>query len=189
MADRLFLSTGTDAVDASLVTKDHALRTFAATEHVPLSRIAAIGDSVNDLPFLTLSGLGLRGIPSNAQPAVRSGLGDFDNKIELQTSFTEAFLEFYAIAGNCGIQYVFADKDGVLVWRDTDAIEHGPSLRTIFSNAGLGTRPFVFVLTGSSYEANIAFLRSFDLAAACEGNPRIRERPFCNLSRERRSSN
>jgi phosphoserine phosphatase len=48
--------------------KAEALRRFAATEHLPMSRTVAIGDGANDLDMLAAAGLG---IAFNAKPIVR----------------------------------------------------------------------------------------------------------------------
>jgi len=54
----VYLSAGTDAVDAALITKDSALKSFASDMGIPLPRIAAIGDSANDIPLLKIPNLG-----------------------------------------------------------------------------------------------------------------------------------
>jgi phosphoserine phosphatase len=48
--------------------KAQALRSFAAAEHLPMSRTVAIGDGANDLDMLAAAGLG---IAFNAKPIVR----------------------------------------------------------------------------------------------------------------------
>src|ERR1019366_2024019 len=48
--------------------KAEALRRFAATEHLPMSRTVAIGDGANDLDMLAAAGLG---IAFTGKPLVR----------------------------------------------------------------------------------------------------------------------
>ncbi len=182
MPAKVFLSAGTDAVDAALITKEHALRAFAAEANLPLGRIGAIGDSVNDLPFLTIAGLGLRAAPLNAQPAVRSAIAALDNCVTLSSMFTEALVEFYREAEERGILYIFADKDGVLIWRDDDTVTYGPLLGDLFRNMGSGPHPFIFVLTGSSYEQNLGLLRALRFSPALSMNPSVAAHPFVILA-------
>jgi len=180
MPDLLYLSASTDAVDAALMTKEHAVTGFASKNQIPLTNIAGIGDSANDLPFLQIPSLGLRGSPANAQPVVRAALANLDHSILLSASFTDGFLEFYRLAEQRGISYVFADKDGVLVWRDSDALSQ--KLSPIFRNMGKGGYPFVFVLTGSSYEQNLEFIQTSGFDGAFAENPRVQEHPFVVLA-------
>lgn len=182
MPDLLFLSASTDAVDAALMTKEHAVTNFAAKEGVPLSKVAGIGESVNDLPFLQIPGLGMRGAPLNAQPAVRTALAQLDRSVLLSVSFSDAFFEFYRLAEQRGISYVFADKDGVLVWSDSEASSQMTALSAVFRNMGTGKFPFVFVLTGSSYDQNLDFIGSYRALGAFEKNPQVKERPFVVLA-------
>jgi len=181
MDGRVYLSASTDAVDAACITKEHAVRDFAKTAQVSLSKIGAIGDSANDLPFLTIPNLGLIGAPLNAQPRVRATVANLKNSIQLSTNFVEAFLEFYRAAEQRGILYIFAGKDGVLAWRQSSA-QQLAGLNAIFRVAGFRPHPFVFVLTGSSYEQNIQFLHSAGLDRAFAQNPKVREHPSLVLA-------
>jgi hypothetical protein len=181
MAEPVYLSASADAVDAALVTKAHAVHAFASTSKVPVSKIGAIGDSVNDLPFLTIPDLGLIGAPLNAQPSVRSTITLLKNSIQLSSSFLDAFLEFYTEAEQRKILYIFTDKDGVLSWKDHKP-EYISALNAVFCTAGLGTHPFVFILTGSSSEQNIHFVRSVGLYTTFAHNPKVREHPFLLLA-------
>jgi len=73
-ANRLAVADGTltGLVDGEIVDaagKAAALREWAATHRVPLSRTIAIGDGANDLLMMAAAGLGLA---FNAKPAVRA---------------------------------------------------------------------------------------------------------------------
>jgi hypothetical protein len=182
MSDLLYLSASTDAVDAALVTIERAVTTFAKANKTPMSKIAGIGDSANDLPFLRVPGLGMRGCPANSQPVVRAEIAKLDSGILLSSSFADGFLEFYELAEKRGISYVFADKDGVLVWKDNDALTHKNALSAVFRGMGLESRPFVFILTGSSREQNVAFIESYNSDGAFASNQKIRELPFIVLA-------
>ncbi|MBI3448898.1 MAG: HAD hydrolase family protein [Acidobacteria bacterium] len=173
--DRLYFSAGTDAVDAALITKATALQAFALNNRIPLGRIAAIGDSSNDIPLLSIPRLGLAGAPANAQSSVKRVLSTIKRAFISEKSVLAGFAEFYAQCEESGIQYVFADRDGVLVWSWRQAEKR--RLRLLFARMGLEGRPFIIVITGSSYEQNVEFMREYRLDSSLSKNRRIRERP------------
>jgi len=175
-ANRIYLSASTDAVDASLVTKDLAIRSFASSTGTPLSRVAGIGDSANDLPFLRISGLGLVGAPSNAQAAVKQALKAIPGSYISTKSVLDGFLDFYARCRDEGIEVVFTDRDGVLTWNEDGGAR--ARLRQLLERMGQNGRPFIIILTGSSYEQNMDFMRHFQLDASLGANPRIRQNPY-----------
>lgn len=175
-ANRIYLSASTDAVDASVVTKDLAIKSFASSTGIPLSRVAGIGDGANDLPFLRISGLGLVGAPSNAQPAVKEALKAIRGAYISTRSVFEGFLDFYARCCDEGIEVVFTDRNGVLIWNEDGRAR--ARLRQILEGMGQNGRPFIIILTGSSYEQNLDFMRHFHLDASLGVNPRIRENPY-----------
>jgi len=175
-ANRIYLSASTDAVDASLVTKDFAIRSFASSTGTPLSRVAGIGDSANDLPFLRISGLGLVGAPSNAQAAVKEALKAIPGSYISTKSVLDGFLDFYARCRDGGIEVVFTDRDGVLIWNEDGGAR--ATLRQLLERMGQNGRPFIIILTGSSYEQNMDFMRHFQLDASLGSNPRIRRNPY-----------
>ena len=173
---RIYLSVSTDAVDASLVTKDLAIKTFTSRVGVPLSRVAGIGDSANDLPFLKIPGLGLAGAPSNAQVAVKQALRTIRGSYISKKSVLDGFLDFYSKCSDAGIEFVFSDRDGVLIWKG-DA-EEKARLKQLLETMGQQSRPFIFILTGSSYEQNIEFMGNYKLDSSLGANQRIRENPY-----------
>jgi hypothetical protein len=175
-ASRIYLSASSDAVDASLVTKDIAIKGFASSRGIPLSRVAGIGEGANDLPFLRISGLGLVGAPSNAQAAVKQALRAIRGSYISTKSVLDGFLDFYARCCGAGIEFVFADRDGVLIWNQDG--EGKFRLRQVLERMGQNGRPFVIILTGSSYEQNVDFMRNYKLDASLGANQRIRENPY-----------
>jgi len=177
---KVFLSASTDAVDAALICKDRVVRDFSAISGTPLEALGAIGDSSNDLPFLLIDGLGLTGAPRNAQEAVRSALRNRTNGIVTRNEFFNGFMEFYRLARKRHISHVFADRDGVLIWNDENS--HAARLHDVFEHMGLEGNPFIFILTGSSYEQNVAFLEAYGIGRTLLCNPCIRAHPYVLLA-------
>lgn len=171
----MYLSASSDAIDASLITKDRAVEAFLRDRRIPARRVAVIGDSVNDLPFLLLPELGLRGAPANAQVAVRDRLRDTPDTFMPAETFTAGFLEFYRVAAQEGMTHVFADRDGVLIGGEPE--QHREALMDLFAQMGVPGRPFVIVLTGSSYAQNQAFMDRHGLDARLMRNAAIARTP------------
>jgi hypothetical protein len=172
----VYFSAGADAVDAALITKDSALKSFASEMGVPLSRIAAIGDSANDVPLIKIPNLGLVGAPNNAQIIVKQTLATIERSYVSNKDFLEGFVDFYARCLDSGIQYVFADRDGVLIWKE-DLAEKS-HLKQIVECMGREGRPFIIVITGSSYEQNVDFMRNYRLNSGLASNEKIRQNPY-----------
>ena len=93
----VYLSASTDAVDAALITKDLALKSFASDIGIPLLRIAAIGDSANALPLLKIPNLGLLGAPNNAQLIVKQTLKATNRSYVSDKDFLDGFVDFYPL--------------------------------------------------------------------------------------------
>lgn len=172
----IYFSSSTDAVDAALLTKDSALKRFALDMGIPLSHIAGIGDSASDIPFLKLPNLGLVGAPNNAQLIVKQMLGTFERAYIANKDFLDGFLDFYEHCLEAGIKYVFADRDGVLIWKED--LPEKRQLREIIECMGQGGRPFIIILTGSSYEQNLDFMLKYKINSDLAMNARIRENPY-----------
>ena len=173
---QIYLSAGTDAVDAALITKDSALKSFASDMGIPLPRIAAIGDSVNDIPLLKIPNLGLVGAPNNAQLIVKQTLETIERSYISNKDFLEGFADFYAHCADTGIEYVFADRDGVLIWKED--LSEKSRLRQIVERMGQEGWPFIVIITGSSYEQNVDFMSKYGLNSSFESNEKIRENPY-----------
>ncbi len=172
----VYLSASTDAVDAALITKDLALKSFASDLGIPLSRIAGIGDSANDIPFLKIPSLGLVGAPNNAQLIIKQILKTIDRSYISNKDFLNGFVDFYARCADAGIEYVFTDRDGVLIWKED--LPEESHLRQIVKRMGQEGRPFIIIITGSSYEQNVDFMSKYRLDSSLASNKRIRENPY-----------
>lgn len=172
----IFLSASTDAVDACGLTKDIAVKKFCEENNINPSRVAGIGDSSNDIPFLSIPGLGLAGAPLNAQPAVKTFLRQKENSFLSSKICWSGFKEFYQKCISRQITHVFADRDGVLICKDPETRKD--DLRDLFLKMGQNDRPFVIVLTGSSYEQNIPFLDSYTLDGSLSANSAVVANPY-----------
>ena len=176
----IYIAANTDAVDAGPITKDIALMAVAKRTCTPLECIGAIGDSVNDLPFLRVSNLGLVGAPRNAQPVVRKFVENAPNGYVSERDYLEGFLDFYARCTAKHLQLVVADRDGVLVWNND---EHEiQSLAKLFATMGNDGHPIVFILTGSSAAQNQDLLRKPAIADALAHNKQVRLYPYLILA-------
>ncbi len=172
----VYLSAGTDAVDAALITKDSALKSFASDMRIPLLRIAGIGDSANDIPFLKIPNLGLVGVPNNAQLIVKQTLETIERSYISNKDFLDGFVDFYTHCLDAGIEYVFADRDGVLIWKED--LPEKSRLRQIVECMGQEGWPFIIIITGSSYEQNMDFMCKYRLNSSLASNEKIRENPY-----------
>ncbi|MDT4328931.1 hypothetical protein RPD76_03385 [Methylomonas sp. MV1] len=172
----LFLSAATDAVDVSLVTKRDAVLRFSQRESLDLGCIAAIGDSENDLPFLEIEGLGLVGVPSNAQPHVRTRVQHLNNSVLLRGEVLEGFIEFYEIAASKGIRHIISDRDGVLIWKSQTEKDIA-ALRGLLLKAAPPTRPSISILTGSSVVQNMQFIADYNLGDSSFCSDWVRAHP------------
>jgi len=173
------LSASPDAIDASIFTKDMAVLSLV-NEGVPLAKIAAIGDGENDIPFLTIPGLAIAAAPLNAQDSVKNLVNSLPNGVSLRSESTQGFLDFYELAKSRQLSHIFADRDGVFDWEDDSARKD--ELFRLFQNMGLDRNPFVFVLTGSSYDQNISFIKKLRIRDAVKDNAAVRKKPFAILA-------
>ena len=158
----IYISASPDAVDVSIITKDIALLQFSTEKKTSLKSIAAIGDGVNDLPFLTIKGLGLIGAPSNAQKEVIKYISKTANGKICEHDFFQGFIEFYKYASESCMSAIFTDRDGVLVSKENDIWM--PNLAELFKKMGSRSKgnflPIIHVLTGSGVEQNKSFIES-----------------------------
>ena len=176
----IYISASPDAVDVSIITKDIALLQFSTEKKTPLKSIAAIGDGVNDLPFLTIEGLGLIGAPSNAQKTVIKYISKTVNGKICKHAFFQGFAEFYKYAAESAISTIFTDRDGVLVSKENDIWM--PNLAALFKKSGSKNRgnflPIIHVLTGSGVEQNKSFVDSINRYADIGSNRYIISDPY-----------
>lgn len=177
--NKLFIMGTGNAVDAGLLLKDKAVIGYAKHHSIPLEQIAAIGDGVNDLAMLTIPCLGLVGAPSNAQAQVKEEVSKLERGLVLSSECFDAFLEFYQRATGQGITHIISDRDGVLT-AEGDHIR-GKEFRELAKTMGIGNNPFVIVLTGSSYEQNVDFIKAYGFDSTIQSNPKVREHPYLVL--------
>lgn len=150
----IYISPNREAVDAGLQTKAGALEKIAAGNNLRLSQIGAIGDGLNDLPFLRVSGLGLVGTPSNGHPKVKEFVSSLKQGVLPDAPYLDGFLHFYNLCSKGGIRHIVSDRDGVLI-KDGDL-----SRGTEFIKA-TSTGPMITVLTSSSARANMPFAERY----------------------------
>jgi phosphoserine phosphatase len=170
----LFLSLNSDAIDVSPSTKHDAVAQILDDYQASAEQAAAIGDSANDLPFLTYADLCFAAAPTNAQPRVREVVASLKNGVNLEREAPRAFLDFYAQCTQQALRLLIADRDGVVRAKvpGADASE----IFGIYRQMGNGFKPFVAILTGSSYEQNLAFIAEYRLDDALRGNEAARQR-------------
>lgn len=160
-----------DAIDAYFFSKRDGFEAIIQRFDISLERIAVIGDGENDLPFLSYSGIGLKGAPSNARDEVKAYLGD-DN-VMFQPGL-DGFLEFYERCAENDIKLIVSDKDGVLQWHDDKS---KLSLVKIWENMGKDGCPLITVLTGASIASSLGFIRQYGLIEASHNNALIKHTP------------
>ena len=172
----LNLSAGPDAADAAFVTKDLALKRFPVQIGKPDLRIAVIGDGVNDLPMLTVPSVVLAGAPQNAQQLVKDTLKTLPFGYIASKCYIDGFLEFYEQCLKRNVDYIFSDRDGVLLWEHD--VREFEILATVLARTGVGSCPRIVVITGSSISQNTALLSNRILISRLTEVDAIRENPY-----------
>jgi hypothetical protein len=173
--DIVYLSANNEAVDAALLTKGMAIPAYAEMHGLPMRQIGAIGDGINDIPFLTVPGLGLVGTPSNAQEKVKQIVGNMRNGYLSSKKVLDAFIEFYQIARERGITHIVSDRDGVLLQKGD--LRRGKEFFDLARRMGLDGNPFITVLTGTAYGQNTDFVADYGLNKLDE-NSSVRSDPY-----------
>jgi len=176
----LYLSASAEAIDAALMTKGTIVTDFSTTQNIPLTKIGAIGDAANDLPFLSLPHLGLRGVTANAQTKVKDKIIDLSNSMITSKEGLEGFEEFYEQCQKRNIQYIFSDRDGVLIWSNTDAVIN--RLHDMLISMDGTIHPYIKILTGSSYEQNTDFIEKYRIRSILKHNPSLNDDPYLILA-------
>jgi len=179
MAETIKLIRGNAGIDATILTKQESVSGIVKYSGFSLEKIAAIGDEVGDLPILKKQGLGFIGAPANAQQPVinfikNSGNGYFSSK---EAFF--GFVDFYNEAIKRKIKLVISDKDGVL--KDGDKT-WGSDFATLAMKMGQGGNPYVVILTGSSYQQNLPFMKEYGLDNRLVNNSMIKDYPYLLLA-------
>lgn len=173
---QLCFSANTDAIDISLHTKETIVNNFIKDRGVELQEVACIGDSKNDLPFLTIPNIGIAAAPSNAQQKVIDTLNTQSNSYISKNKVYEGFIDFYNLCKNRNIKYIFSDRDGVILWKNEHSYHE--EIYELFTQMGHNNNPYVFVLTGSSVEQNIEFINEYKINEACSKNELLSDKPF-----------
>jgi hydroxymethylpyrimidine pyrophosphatase-like HAD family hydrolase len=182
MEETIKLMRSNAAIDAAILTKDKAIDGVVKYSGYSLEKIGAIGDEVIDLPLLTRQGLGFVGAPANAQARVIDFIKNKDNGFISSKEVFDGFLDFYNESVNKGIKLIISDKDGVL----RDEVRKGNSWGLDFAKLALemgqGRKPYVIILTGSSYNQNLPFMKEYGLDKKLEINSKIKDYPFLLLA-------
>lgn len=179
-AGTIKISASTDAIDASIISKDEAVLRFARTSKLSMRDIAAIGDGTNDLPFLELDDLLLVGCPANAQTRVKRIVDRRANGFISASPYLDGFMEFYERAAALGAKAVISDRDGVLL--SPSGRLDDTRIGALLSKIDPANRPMLKILTGSSYEQNIAILANSVITNIASRNPALRQDPFLVLA-------
>jgi 3-deoxy-D-manno-octulosonate 8-phosphate phosphatase KdsC-like HAD superfamily phosphatase len=180
MNETIKLIENNAAVDAAILTKARALDGVARYFGCSLEEMAMIGDEITDLSILTRSGLGLAGAPSNAQERVKDTVRGLRNGFVSQGEVFDGFLDFYREAERLGIRLVISDKDGVL--KDGSNLYGERFREQVALNMGRNGKPYVVVLTGSSYEQNVQFIEQYFPSLRLGANPMVVDYPWLLLA-------
>jgi len=178
--DRMMIMQGSASVEASIMTKDWAVRAIQQQFGCPLSDIAVVGDEANDLPMLTLDGLALAAAPSNAGDAVLSALESQVNGYVSPFKVCDGFFDIYELAAAKGVKAVITDRDGVL--KQGSRVEWGPEFAEIARHMGAHQpyrdQPYIFVVTASGKSQNDKFRQEYGLDRRLAGNLAVQANPW-----------
>ena len=177
--ETLFISTTESAIDCALYTKGMAVLDHAKEKEFDLSKVAAIGDGANDLPFLALEGLCLAGCPANADEAVKAAVlarGGFVSKFEVYLGF----LDFSAQCLQRGVEAIYTDRDQTIL--DKEEFPGALGLATSLRYSGDSGSPFIYVLTGAGQAENKDFIEVINSFYDLEENKFIAADPHIILS-------
>ncbi len=184
MEEKVKLMKNNAAIDAAILTKDMAVEGVIKYFDCPLEKIAAIGDEITDLPLLSKNGLGLVGTVANAQARVKQAVNGLASGYVSQKEFFDGFMDFYNKATQEGIEIIISDRDGVLksdILKSEENIQFGLKFRDLALQMGQARKPYVTILSGSSYEQNIPFMKTYGLDVQLSINPAIVKYPYLLL--------
>lgn len=176
--DRIKIIANTNAVDATIYTKGDAILNYSRANGVALEQIAGIGDELIDISFLTTPGLGFVGTVANAQQQVKDAVRGLSNGFVSKRECLDGFIEFYELARANGISNVVSDRDGVLV-KEGD-FSRGEEFKRLLDKMK-EDYPHIAVLTGSSYEQNVPFMKAYGLDETLKDNPKAKQDPYMLL--------
>jgi len=175
MGNNIKLMKNNACIDATIFTKDEAISGISKRFGIPLEEIAAISDEVGDIPFLKTPGLCFVGAPTNAQDRVKETLSSMENGYVSSLKVYEGFKDFYSRAEKKGAKLVISDRDGVL--KEGSNMQWGEEFRKLALEMGQPSKPLVSVLTGSSYNQNLDFMKKYGLDERLRVNPEVEKHP------------
>lgn len=178
MNNKITIVRNNAAIDALILTKDCVVEGVARYFGGRLEEIAAIGDELIDLPLLTTPNLGMAGCPDNAQKGVVDTIRGINGYVSPERVF-DGFADFYKRAGEAGIKLIISDKDGVL--KEGGNTQWGDEFRNLALEMGQDGKPYVVVLTGSSHQQNLPFMKEYGLDERLSVNPAVKEYPYLLL--------
>jgi hypothetical protein len=182
---KITISKSSTAIDACWWDKGMSIE--GAPE--PKERIAVIGDSESDFPFLKLEGLLFRGAPFNARESVKNFLVTINNgyisKKDLLKGFFDCVDKIISMSADRGLNArdvtVYTDRDGVIYTKGD--YSQGRRFATRIRNMGIDS-PLVRIITGSSLVQNqeSGFMDAFGLNAEnLARNQRVQDDPYLVL--------
>lgn len=178
MNNKITIARNNAAIDALILTKgevvDGVVRYFGGR----LEEIAAIGDEIIDIPLLTTPRLGMVGCPANAQQGVIDAVRRINGYVSPERVF-DGFRDFYRRASVAGIKLIISDKDGVL--KEGENTQWEKDFRNLALEMGQDGKPYVVVLTGSSHQQNLHFMREYGLDERLSVNPAVKRYPYLLL--------
>jgi hydroxymethylpyrimidine pyrophosphatase-like HAD family hydrolase len=177
--NKILIMPNNAAVDATIYTKGDAILNYSKVNGIPLEKIAGIGDEIIDISFLKTPGLGFVGAPRNAQFPVIESVRALPNSFVSNQECFDAFVVFYELAKSRGITHVVSDRDGVVVAKGD--YSRGKEFRRLL-NKMKQNYPHVAILSGSSYEQNIPFMKAYGLDESLEDIQKVIENPFMLLT-------
>ena len=166
------------AIDTTIISKGEVVDGVFNYFGGRLEDIAAIGDELLDLPLLTTPRLGMVGCPANAQKGVIDTVNRLRGYVSPEKVY-KGFFDFYEKAAEVGIKLIISDKDGVL--KEGGNKEGSERFRQLALEMGQEGKPYVVVLTGSSHQQNLPFMRDFGLDERLSVNPAVRKYPYLLL--------
>lgn len=176
MNNLIYISSNTDAVDISLHTKELVFARTVQGLNKEKLLIAGIGDGKNDLPFLLHPQLNFIGAPANAQQEVKQQISHLPNAHISDKNFLDGFIDLYGKCQSQGIHYIFSDRDGIFL--GSNDIRDPDRIYDLFLHMGGSGEPVVYIVTGSSYEQNIGFIRDSRIMDALLANTAIAGQPY-----------
>ena len=175
MIAKMMIMRGSASVEASIMTKDLAVKAISLQTGYSFAEMAVVGDDLNDIPMLTLEGIALAGAPSNANHKVRAVLNSQPNGYVSDFEVCDGFFDIYRHATDLGVKVLVTDRDGVL--KSGSRVHWGSEFGELAKKMG-GSLPYVFVVTSSSKTQNDKFREEYCLDERLAVNLHVRNNPW-----------